>query len=947
MGRMPTPREQPAELSRSSPDARAARRPRARREDGRERPPGAGMMLALLAALVAVATVTVVMAVPYLSQGTARSRLPGSAVLALAGEARGTSTGATASDPAADATWAAAASAAAGAARSDASGDADGKTSTRSSLKGDDNASTSDASDRAGDSGAPAATPDEWLASGDASAGRTDEGAANGVPSEGGELDASSGGGVGLTVSRDGGSLEVDLAGVEGPATVELTLSEGTATAPGVYAHSDGLVRLTPGTLDGHTVLTMEVAGPCVVTVDVASWGDARGYELAVLYDADGSELARSAAEGAAMPARMAALLAAPPISAAYVQTMDFRFNGYHANAATEHDIPRIASAADGTTAYCNDMMRNAPGDPAHGGSGPVTYYAWYFSGDPYTAHEQGQNYLDFIAFHGYPVDPTINGLCADAQAAEAATQWAIWNFTNPGSTPTSEAPYESWGDQFWNAYYWLVNAAVEYDQTCLSQGATNQTEYGTCLVWTTADSTLQSVLSFAPRYGWIDLQKRSSSPELVEGGGVYSLQGASFEARDASGAVQATMTTDANGYASARVPVGNYQVVETTAPSGFELNAAAVQVSVSGGPVHVRAEVTDQPILGEIEVMKRAPDSSPVASALLAVTSVATGEQVALMTTDESGHATTGRSLPLGDYEVRETSAPDGYGIASPVTVSLGVETQVVSLEMEDPWTTWVSIAKVDAEGGDAVAGATLQLLDAGGAIIDEWVSELVPHDVRGIAPGEYTLRETAAPAGYDVAPEKEFTLPLGSACVSVEMADVRTPVDVSFAKVDAMDGTPLEGATFALYRCVRPSEVIDGRVTREQELDETLWTLVSTATSDARGQVDLGQVKEGTYLLVETQAPQGYATPRDGWVVIADSEAGQRLHAAGEGAAPEPQASDGGSVTIGNRREYELPAAGGTGSSRAVSLAAGGASACASCCLGAALCLRARRRC
>lgn len=80
-------------------------------------------------------------------------------------------------------------------------------------------------------------------------------------------------------------------------------------------------------------------------------------------------------------------------------------------------------------------------------------------------------------------------------------------------------------------------------------------------------------------------------------------------------------------------------------------------------------------------------------------------------------------------------------------------------SLE-ETPITAKVAVvtSKVDVEGNPLV-GATLQILDSQGNILDEWVSDGENH-VSLIPVGNYILHEKAAPNGYITSADKEFTV-------------------------------------------------------------------------------------------------------------------------------------------------------------------------------------------
>ena len=60
----------------------------------------------------------------------------------------------------------------------------------------------------------------------------------------------------------------------------------------------------------------------------------------------------------------------------------------------------------------------------------------------------------------------------------------------------------------------------------------------------------------------------------------------------------------------------------------------------------------------------------------------------------------------------------------------------------------TVVNISKVDAETGEELAGATLELYGPDGDLIETWETSDIPHVITGLPVGEgYVLKETIAP--------------------------------------------------------------------------------------------------------------------------------------------------------------------------------------------------------
>ena len=120
-------------------------------------------------------------------------------------------------------------------------------------------------------------------------------------------------------------------------------------------------------------------------------------------------------------------------------------------------------------------------------------------------------------------------------------------------------------------------------------------------------------------------------------------------------------------------------------------------------------------------------------------------------------------------EYTLRETIAPDGYTIATDCTFTIdetgkvtatGTITEGGVLLVENAKTK-VKVSVIDVANGEEIAGATVQVLDKDGNVLDEWSSTTESHSIVGLKAGiEYTLRETVAPGGYTIATDITFTI-------------------------------------------------------------------------------------------------------------------------------------------------------------------------------------------
>lgn len=176
----------------------------------------------------------------------------------------------------------------------------------------------------------------------------------------------------------------------------------------------------------------------------------------------------------------------------------------------------------------------------------------------------------------------------------------------------------------------------------------------------------------------------------------------------------------------------------------------------------------------------------------------------------------------------------------------------------------TSVDISKQDITNGKELPGAKLEIRDAGGNLVEGWISGKVPHTVRGLEPEkEYTLTEKCAPEGYAEAESIVFKLvqngteQVNEVCAKsndgwVKLDDTTVIMqDAPVLDIDKTDmaGNLLPGATLTIRDA--DGEVIDTWVTDYKTHSVPILDDFIKLSDDNR---------ERIYTLTEDAAPAGF---------------------------------------------------------------------------------------
>lgn len=300
-----------------------------------------------------------------------------------------------------------------------------------------------------------------------------------------------------------------------------------------------------------------------------------------------------------------------------------------------------------------------------------------------------------------------------------------------------------------------------------------------------------------------------------------------------------------------AYVPEGDYYLVELEAPAGY----------VTADPIafHVSNNVKDITINGEqkrvdernqtltmmdrklsVKISKQdITTGKELPGAILEVKNEK-GELIERWTSTDQPHYL--ENITPGKYILTEILAPEGYSKAQSIEFVIKDSAADQKVVMKDEL-THIEFLKVD-ENGQALAGATLEIHDLEGNVLESWESATEPHTVRGLAAGTYVLHEADAPEGLLLADDIEFTVTDKPQVIKVTMTDKTIRGNFKLIKTSKqITGKRLQGATFSLYRS-------------NPEGDEFLGLYVT----DENGEINIYNLPYGDYYLKEERANAKY---------------------------------------------------------------------------------------
>ena len=387
-----------------------------------------------------------------------------------------------------------------------------------------------------------------------------------------------------------------------------------------------------------------------------------------------------------------------------------------------------------------------------------------------------------------------------------------------------------------------LTKGNYKIEETTFPPNYDSSVGYSQTFTLSTTDRTTQTFtyptfnVTNTPK-GKIKVIKVDSSNNNIK------IANATFQVKNSSGTVVATLTTNASGEAETGwLNAGNYTIVETGVPTGYRIIATETSATITVAGATVTKTISNMP-QGKIKVIKvEEHNNGKIAGATFQVKDSG-GTVVANLTTNANGEAITGW-LDYGNYTITETATGQSYYaiINTDTAASITAANQTVEKTIKNRELGKIKVTKIEEHNNGKIAGATFQVKNSGGTVVANLTTGSDGTATTGWLPyGNYTITETSTGAAYYAIINTDTAASITAANQTVEKTIKNRELGkIKVTKVEEHNNGKISGATF--------------------QVKNSGGTVVATLTTNANGEAVTGWLPYGNYTITETSTGHDY---------------------------------------------------------------------------------------
>lgn len=300
---------------------------------------------------------------------------------------------------------------------------------------------------------------------------------------------------------------------------------------------------------------------------------------------------------------------------------------------------------------------------------------------------------------------------------------------------------------------------------------------------------------------------------------------------------------TNASGQiATGELPAGRYTIRQMATPDGYTAVETMKNVTLGNEPVTVVFEQKAHTSL----IIELVDDTTgaPLSGSRFRVEAV-DGTYTTTVVTGEDGTVIVS-GLPAGRYMVAQETAPEGYVQDSSyqwAEIRQGADT---SLRFTNKAISGLVIRALDRDTQAPLAGATFEISEVNGKLIKTVTTDNTGIvTITGLQPGEYLVRETKGPEGYQMDTASQ-TVTITTEENSTLTFNHVANANLTLRAIDAKAGNPIAGVTF--------------------HVETTEGVYVGEYVTDASGLAHLAASAPGRYIVSIVDVPDGYLLDRTG---------------------------------------------------------------------------------